>query len=316
MTATARRPFRQVEIDLPQLAQNLALARDAAGAATVLVDVGANAWGHGVAVIVPALLEQGVAGFVVARLEEAEAVRALAPEAVVLTLQHAPDESFIHAAALHLSPCVRSFEQLERCIAAGVQQVVLVEDDGRGMPALAPLDIRTAAAHAHSHGVRVLSGFVVAGPELLGLSESPDDRTGEYGTVLRLWAPVSVTKRVPRGAGVSYGHTYRTSMDSTLALVTLGYADGLSRAAGNMVPVSAGGRQMTVVGRVAMDAFMVDLGGDDAGVTRGTEVTVLGAEERGEPTAFDHARALGMHSAEVTTRLTARPQRYAKRNPA
>ena len=58
-------------------------------------------------------------------------------------------------------------------------------------------------------------------------------------------ARVMLTKRVPAGQGVSYGHTYITDRETTLALVPLGYADGVPRAASNAGPVRLGGAQPT-----------------------------------------------------------------------
>ena len=80
-------------------------------------------------------------------------------------------------------------------------------------------------------------------------------------------AGVALTKRVPAGVGVSYGHTYFPDRETTLALVPVGYADGVPRAAGNRAPVLAGGEQRTIAGRVCMDQFVLDVG-DAAGGSR------------------------------------------------
>ena len=68
-------------------------------------------------------------------------------------------------------------------------------------------------------------------------------------------------KRVPGGHGVSYGHRYVTSGDTTLALVPVGYGDGIPRHASGTGPVLVGGKWRTVAGRVAMDQF-VNFNGD------------------------------------------------------
>ena len=314
MTAPERTAgFREAEIDLAQLARNVARFRELGEGKPLVVDVGANAWGHGLGVVVPALVELGAHGFVVARLDEAEHIRVLAPDALIVTTQHAADEDFERAAVLGVSPAVRSRAEVDRSLAAGVRTILLVADDGAGLPALGPDELRSAAAEAESRGVIPLPADAVAmaGPELLGVSE--DDSSTEasgYRPVLRLWGSVAATKRVGADEGVSYGYTYRTTGQTTLALVTLGYSDGISRSGGNQVPAALAGATHTVAGRVAMDAFMVDLG-DVPAPALGTEATVLGDADRGEPTARQQARILGMHSAEITTRLTARPRRYA-----
>jgi len=96
-------------------------------------------------------------------------------------------------------------------------------------------------------------------------------------------ATVVLTKRVPAGVGVSYGHTYSPTTETTLALVPVGYADGVPRAAGNRAPVLAAGAQRTIAGRVCMDQFVLDVG--DAPVAPGDDVVLGGPGDRGEPTA-------------------------------
>ncbi len=78
---------------------------------------------------------------------------------------------------------------------------------------------------------------------------------------MTLSASLALVKRVPGGHGVSYGHHYTTPGDTTLGLVPLGYADGIPRHASSAGPVLAGGKWRTVAGRIAMDQFVVDLGG-------------------------------------------------------
>ncbi|WP_261167167.1 alanine racemase [Microbacterium sp. Marseille-Q6965] len=312
MTAPA---FREIEIDLAQLAANVDGLRRAQ-ARDLVVDVGADAWGHGLAVVVPALVALGVDRLAVPRLDEAARVRALSASAQIITTQHAADESFRAAAELGVTPLVRRPDEVERALAAGVGGVFLAEETGGGLPGLTSSQIDEAIAAAARQGAaaHLASTLSVVGAEVFGVSERETDEIGEQRPVLRLWAPIAATKRVRADEGVSYGYTYRTRADTVLALVTLGYADGLDRAAGNRVAAAVaptpGGRPRTIAGRVAMDAFMLDLG-DAPAPPLGTPVTVLGDPRRGEPDAFAHARALGTHSAEVVTRLSARPRRRA-----
>jgi alanine racemase len=125
---------------------------------------------------------------------------------------------------------------------------------------------------------------------------------------MTLTANLAVTKRVPAGQGVSYGHQYVTQRDTTLALVPLGYADGIPRNATNVGPVTIGATRHTVSGRVCMDQFVVDVG-PDASVAAGDEVIVFGRGADGEPTAEDWARATGTISYEIVTRIGARVPR-------
>jgi alanine racemase len=117
-------------------------------------------------------------------------------------------------------------------------------------------------------------------------------------------ATVVLTKRVPAGVGVSYGHTYFPDVETTLALVPVGYADGVPRAAGNRAPVLAGGSLRTIAGRVCMDQFVLDVGDDP--VQPGDEVVLWGPGDRGEPTAQAWADVLDTIHYELVTRVGGR----------
>ncbi|MEZ0065439.1 alanine racemase [Streptacidiphilus sp. MAP12-20] len=154
--------------------------------------------------------------------------------------------------------------------------------------------------------------LVRAGLAQYGLSPVPEiGSPADFGLrpVMSLVARIAQVKQVPGGHGVSYGHTYVTPGETTLALVPLGYADGIPRHASGAGPVWLADKWRTVAGRVAMDQFVVDLGGDAAEV--GDVAVLFGSGERGEPTAEDWARAAGTISYEIVTRIGARvPRRY------
>jgi alanine racemase len=148
--------------------------------------------------------------------------------------------------------------------------------------------------------------LVRAGAALYGLQPVPGLGAG-LRPVMSLRSTVALTKRVPAGSGVSYGHRYSTERDTTLALVPLGYGDGVPIAATNAAPVLVAGRQHRVAGRVAMDQFVVDVGDDD--VRPGDEVVLFGGH--GAPTAQDWATATGTIDYEIVTRVGARvPRRH------
>lgn len=152
--------------------------------------------------------------------------------------------------------------------------------------------------------------LVRPGVSVYGLSPSPEvGVAAELGLrpAMTLSASLALVKRVPEGHGVSYGHTYRTAGPATLGLVPLGYADGVPRHASGAAPVLAAGKWRTVAGRVAMDQFVVDLGGDAAAA--GDEVVLFGPGDRGEPTAEEWARAAGTISYEIVTRISTRVSR-------
>jgi alanine racemase len=114
-------------------------------------------------------------------------------------------------------------------------------------------------------------------------------------------ARVALTKRVPAGQGVSYGHAYFTPRETTLALVPLGYADGVPRAASNAGPVQLGGERRTIAGRVCMDQIVLDVGDDE--VAAGDVATLFGPGDDGGPTADDWAAAIGTINYEIVTRF-------------
>ena len=124
---------------------------------------------------------------------------------------------------------------------------------------------------------------------------------------MTLRAGAALVKRVRAGEGVSYGHEYTTSRDTTLVLVPLGYADGVPRHAGNAGPVWINGRRFTVSGRVCMDQVIVDVG--DHEVAAGDPVVLFGPGADGEPTAQDWADAVGTIHYEIVTRIGPRAAR-------
>jgi alanine racemase len=100
-----------------------------------------------------------------------------------------------------------------------------------------------------------------------------------------------------------------TSATTTLALIPVGYADGIPRNATNTGEVWLGGKRRRIAGRVCMDQFVVDVGDDT--VVEGDEVVVFGSGAEGEPTAQDWAEALGTISYEIVSRVGPRvPRTY------
>ncbi|OQD52650.1 alanine racemase [Streptomyces phaeoluteigriseus] len=152
--------------------------------------------------------------------------------------------------------------------------------------------------------------LVRPGIAMYGVSPSPElGSAADLGLrpVMTLAASLALVKHVPGGHGVSYGHHYTTPGETTLGLVPLGYADGVPRHASGTGPVLIGGKWRTVAGRIAMDQFVVDLGGDEPGP--GEEAVLFGPGDRGEPTAEDWAQAAGTIAYEIVTRIGSRVPR-------
>jgi alanine racemase len=144
--------------------------------------------------------------------------------------------------------------------------------------------------------------LVRPGIAVYGLSPLPA-AAGDFGLrpAMTARARVMLTKRVPAGRGVSYGHTYTTAGPTTLAVVPLGYADGIPRAASNTGPVHLGGAVRRIAGRVCMDQIVLDCGDDP--VAAGDVATLFGPGDRGEPTADDWAAAVDTINYEIVTRF-------------
>jgi len=145
--------------------------------------------------------------------------------------------------------------------------------------------------------------MVRLGIALYGLSPFSDNRAKEFGLkpVMKATAAVVQTKRVPAGEGVSYGYLYRTERETTLALVPVGYAEGLPRNASTKAEVIINDRKFVIQSRIAMDQFVVDVG--DASVTPGDEVILFGTENL---TADDLADASETINYEIVTRMGGR----------
>jgi len=143
-----------------------------------------------------------------------------------------------------------------------------------------------------------------------GLSPAPDVASAaELGLVpaMTVRGRLAVVKRVRSGSGVSYGHTYVTGKDTTIAVVPMGYGDGVPRAASSRAHVLVAGKQRLVAGRVCMDQFVVDLDDDAAEV--GDPAVLFGTGEDGAPTAQDWAEASGTISYEIVTGVGGRMKR-------
>ncbi|WP_209623006.1 alanine racemase [Saccharothrix coeruleofusca] len=139
--------------------------------------------------------------------------------------------------------------------------------------------------------------LVRPGIALYGLNPVPVEH--DLRPVMTFRSSVVLTKRVRAGTSVSYGHTWTAKADTTLALVPVGYADGVPRALSNRMHVWLAGARRPVVGRVCMDQVVVDCG-DDA-VAEGAEVVLFGDGAHGAPTAREWADTTGTIDYEIVT---------------
>ena len=77
--------------------------------------------------------------------------------------------------------------------------------------------------------------------------------------VLTFSTQVGLTKKLPSGTGISYGQTYMLKRESTIAVLTAGYGDGIPLASSNKAYVLINGQKCKILGRVTMDQTIVDV---------------------------------------------------------
>ncbi len=147
------------------------------------------------------------------------------------------------------------------------------------------------------------------GLSLYGLSPLEDRTSADLGLqpVMRLVSQVVNLKDIPAGHGASYGLTYTAETDTRFALVPGGYGDGVPRSGSNRAEVGIRGRRYPVVGRIAMDQMVIDVG--DGEVELGDEVVIFGP---GGPGADEWGTWSDTINYEIVTRISSRVDRVPR----
>jgi alanine racemase len=117
-------------------------------------------------------------------------------------------------------------------------------------------------------------------------------------------------RSVSAGTSVGYNGTFVATEPMRLALLAVGYGDGLERRLGNRFSPLVRGQRAPLVGRISMDQAVLDVTEIDD-VSSGDEVVILGRQGRETITAFDHAEAAGTIPWEIFTRIGPRVARIA-----
>ncbi len=126
--------------------------------------------------------------------------------------------------------------------------------------------------------------------------------------VMTIKSRIALIKKVPRGTSISYGRTFITERESTIATIPAGYADGYNRLLSNRGEVLINGCRAPVAGRVCMDTTMVDVT-DVADVTYDSEVVLMGKQGDEAITADEIASRTGTIAYEVLTSVGKRVKR-------
>jgi alanine racemase len=178
---------------------------------------------------------------------------------------------------------------------------------GRFLPAVERVrrEWPAAIAHAANSAATVYAphshlDMVRCGCAVYGLSPWQADPLAEGLLPALAWkSQVALVKRVDAGEGVGYGLTFRPDRSTDVALVPIGYGDGVFRALSNRGEVLVNGRRYPMVGRVSMDSFGVDVG-TDGQVRVGDTVTLIGEDGADRITVEEVARRLGTINYEIT----------------
>jgi alanine racemase len=122
--------------------------------------------------------------------------------------------------------------------------------------------------------------------------------------VMRWVTHIAQIKTLPENHSIGYGLTYITSKPTKIAIIPQGYSDGYDRRLSNVGEVLIGGQRCKVLGRVAMNMFVVDVS-HVTGTKANDEVVLLGEQGKEIITAEEIAAHLGTINYEITTRTLA-----------
>lgn len=145
--------------------------------------------------------------------------------------------------------------------------------------------------------------YGLGGDVLPNQAEKPELRP-----VMLLRSKVAMIKQVGAGETVGYGRSFTTKRETTLAVVPIGYADGLPRGLSSKGSMLVRGAIAPIVGRVSMDWTVIDVTDIDD-VKPGDDVTILGADGGNAILAEDLAAITGTISYEITCGISPRVTR-------
>ncbi len=367
------------EIDLGNLAHNLAVIRRQVGAeAKLLGVVKADAYGHGAVRVARKLEQLGAAYLAISNIEEAETLRAGGVTLPILMLGFTPADQGARILRLGMTQAVQNLDIAraydEQAARAGGKMKVHVKLDtgmGRlGFPCddahfdASLRDILALLRLEHLDVEGVFTHFAVSdedAPEHVAYTETQHERfmrmigaaeresgfrfrlhhccnaggiasypqwawdmvrcgiilygTGELAErlgmkpVMTLKTTVSTIRDFAAGETISYGRTFRTERPSRIAVLPIGYADGLHRALSNRLVVRTPYGDAKQVGRICMDMCMIDVT-DLPRLRPGDEVEIFGAHKPCE----EVARESGTISYELLCAVSARVPRVYLEN--
>ena len=176
--------------------------------------------------------------------------------------------------------------------------------------------IRIPLVHASNSGATLFQKeqFDMVRIGLLAYGYSPFDEENERNEielkpVMELLTEVVFIKQVKKGDSISYGRTWKSTKDTYIATLPIGYADGLSRSLSSKLKVRIGNEFYPIVGRICMDQCMVDIGSESK-VKRWDEVCIFGPSNGiKNNSAKDVANLAGTICYEITSNINKRVPR-------
>jgi alanine racemase len=151
--------------------------------------------------------------------------------------------------------------------------------------------------------------MVRLGLAMYGLQPSPHVQLPDGFRPALAWkTTIAQVKTLPPGSFVSYGNTYQTQGEETIAVIPVGYADGFRRAPTRWQSVLVRGQRAPIVGRVCMDQTMIDIS-HIPNVRVGDEVVLIGKQGNDAISAEEVADWLGTVNYEVVSEILARVPR-------
>lgn len=177
-----------------------------------------------------------------------------------------------------------------------------------------PEMIHLASSAATMTSPHLYYNTVRVGMATYGLSPLADRTSADLGLVpvMTLRSEIVALRDVPAGTGISYGFNHVTQSETTLALVPVGYADGMPRALnGAGATVAIAGQHCPIVGRIGMDQCIVDIGKLGKKVNLGDQVILFGDPSTGVPPVEVWAELMRTINYEIVTSIGSRVVRVA-----
>ena len=202
---------------------------------------------------------------------------------------------------------------LDKIRAAGIQlQLLNVGNSAALLAAQTPLI--SAIAQRFNMNVLMRPGLALYGlapafdPPFTSDPAPLSEAHQKLQSVLTWKTKVVSVRAIPAGASVGYNGTFIASEPMRIALLAVGYADGLDRRLGNRFSLLVRGQRAPLVGRVSMDQAVLDVT-EIPSVEPGDEVVLIGSQGDARITAEEHAAASGTISWEVFTSIGSRVAR-------